>query len=261
MSATTRPFAIVTGASSGIGFDLARCAAQAGYDLLIAADEPQIDAAATALRTEGVTVEAMQIDLASPHGAEYLYAAADRPVDVLLANAGRGLGGGFLDQDLERIHHVIDTNVMGTINLIHRVAGEMRDRGEGKILITGSIAGLMPGTFQAIYNGTKAFLDSFSYALRAELEDSGVTVTCLMPGATETEFFGRAEMPDATIGTEKWQRPTDVAKAGFEAMLRGEGEVVTGWSNKLRAAISQILPSATLAERHRKPAPGTAKHS
>jgi short-subunit dehydrogenase len=242
MSTTTRPFAIVTGASSGIGLDLARCAARAGYDLLIAADEPQIDAAAMALRTEGVTVEAMQIDLASPEGADVLYAAADRPVDVLLANAGRGLGGGFLDQDLERIHHVIDTNVMGTIDLIHRVAGEMRGRGEGKILITGPIAGLLPGTFQAVYNGTKAFLDSFSYALQAELKGSGVTVTCLMPGATETEFCGRTDMLDTKLGTERKQRPAEVAKAGFEAMLRGEGEVVTGWSNKLRAAISQIPP-------------------
>jgi short-subunit dehydrogenase len=138
----------------------------------------------------------------------------------------------------------------------------MRERKRGRILITGSIAGLMPGTYQAAYNGTKAFLDSFAYALRAELKSTGVTVTCLMPGATETEFFERADMMNTKVGTEPKQPPDQVAKAGFEAMLRGEAEVVTGWSNKLRAAISHIVPQETLAEQHRKmSAPGTAvKH-
>ena len=136
----------------------------------------------------------------------------------------------------------------------------MRARGEGRILITGSIAGLMPGTFQAVYNGTKAFLDSFSFALRHELEDSGVTVTCLMPGATETEFFERADMMDTKVGTEKKMAPEDVAKVGFEAMLRGDGDVVAGWGNKLRAVMSHLMPNEALAEQHRHmAAPGSAK--
>ena len=123
-------------------------------------------------------------------------------------------------------------------------------RGNGRILITGSIAGFMPGTFQAVYNGTKAFLDSFSFALRAELRDTGVTVTFLMPGATETDFFERADMMDTKIGT---QRKDD-------AMMRGEGDVVTGWQNKLQAAIAHILPAGVSAELHRsKAAPGTAE--
>lgn len=118
----------------------------------------------------------------------------------------------------------------------------------------------MPGTYQAVYNGTKALLDSFSFALRAELKDSGVTVTCLMPGATETEFFERADMMDTKVGTQKKQSPVEVAKIGFEAMMKGEGDVVAGWNNKLRAAIANITPSAVLAEQHRKmAAPGTAK--
>jgi short-subunit dehydrogenase len=174
----------------------------------------------------------------------------------LLANASRGLGGGFLDQDLDRVRRVIDTNIVGTLELVHRVGRDMRDRGRGRILISGSIAGLTPGTYQAAYNGTKAFLDSFAYALRAELKPTGVTVTCLMAGATEIDFFERAEMSTVRFGTEQKQPPDQVAKAGFEAMLRGEGEVVTGWSNKLRAAISHIVPQEAQGK-----APGAAvKH-
>jgi uncharacterized protein len=180
----------------------------------------------------------------------------------LLANAGRGLGDAFLDQKFDRIRHVIDTNVTGTLYLIHKVARAMRERGAGRILITGSIAGFMPGTYQAVYNGTKALLDSFSFALRAELKGSGVTVTCLMPGATETDFFERADMLDTKIGTQKKQSAAEVAKQGFDAMMKGEGDVVTGWGNKLRAAIAHVLPSGVLAEQHRKTAgPGTAERN
>ena len=136
----------------------------------------------------------------------------------------------------------------------------MRRRGRGRILITGSIAGFMPGTFQAVYNASKAFLDSFSFALRAELKDSGVTVTCLMPGATETDFFARADMLDTKVGTQKKDDPADVAKQGFDAMMKGEGDVVTGWHNKLRSAISLLLPAGAAAELHRREAaPGTAR--
>jgi short-subunit dehydrogenase len=170
MATQSRPLAIVTGASSGIGLELAACCAKHGFDLVIAADEPAIEAAASNLRTLGVAVDAVQCDLATLEGVETLCAATrGRPVAALLANAGRGLGHAFLDQQFEQVRHVIDTNVTGTLYLIHKVGREMRARGEGRILITGSIAGFMPGTFQAVYNGTKALLDSFSFALRAEL--------------------------------------------------------------------------------------------
>jgi short-subunit dehydrogenase len=259
--AAQRPLALVTGASSGIGLELARCCAENGFDLVIAADEPQIQDAAGELRASGARVDAVEADLATAEGVARLYAATNgRPVDALLANAGRGLGDAFLDQKFDRIRQVIDTNVTGTLFLIHKVGREMRERGSGRILITGSIAGFLPGTFQAVYNGTKALLDSFAFALRAELKDSGVTVTCLMPGATETDFFERADMLDTKVGTQKKQSPVEVAKLGFEAMMKGEGDVVTGWNNKLRAAIAHILPSGALAEMHRKEAgPGTAK--
>jgi uncharacterized protein len=255
-----RKFAIVTGASSGIGRELAKQCAQHGYDLLIAADEP-LSEAEIELTALGAAVESVEADLATTEGVEELYAAVGgRPVDALLANAGHGLGHAFLDQDFEKIQHVIDTNVTGTLLLIHKVGGDMRARGAGRILITGSIAGLMPGTYQAVYNGTKALLDSFAFALRAELKDVGVTVTCLMPGATETEFFERAEMLDTKVGSGKKQPPEEVAKIGFEAMEEGTDEVVAGWNNKLRAAISHIVPSSMLAEQHGKmAAPGTAR--
>jgi short-subunit dehydrogenase len=263
MATAARPLAIVTGASSGIGFELAAQAARAGFDLLIAADEPSIHQAAELLSKHGVGVEAIEADLATLEGVDQLYAAAQgRPIAALLANAGRGLGRAFLDQAFPDIMRVVDTNVTGTLYLVHKVGREMRDRGQGRILITGSIAGLMPGTYQAVYNGTKALLDSFSYALRAELKDSGVSVTCLMPGATETEFFERADLMDTKVGVEKKQPADEVARVGFDAMMRGDADVVAGWNNKLRAAIASITPNEMLAEQHRKMAePGSASRA
>ncbi len=260
MGLQTRPFAIVTGASTGIGRALAQCCVERGYDLLIAADETAIHEAAISLRRPGVTVAAVEADLATIEGVDRLYAAAEgRPITALLANAGRGLGRGFLDQDFEQARRVIDTNITGTLYLIQKVGREMRSRGTGRILITGSIAGFIPGTYQAVYNGTKAFLDSFSVALRAELKDSGITVTCLMPGPTDTQFFERADMTDTKVGAGEKQPAAEVAKLGFEAMLRGEAEVVAGFKNKLQAAMAHVLPASTLAEQHRKMAePGGA---
>jgi len=256
-----RLFAIVTGASTGIGFELAKRCAQEGYDLLIAADEPEIGSAATSLRSEGATVEALQADLATIEGVDKLYAATKgRQVDALLANAGRGLGHGFLDQDFEKARRVVDTNVTGTIYLVHKVGNDMRRRNAGKILITGSIAGFTPGSFQAVYNGTKAFLNSFSFALREELKETKISVTCLMPGATETEFFRRAEMMDTKIGTSEKDDAAEVANNGFDAMIKGEGDVVSGLKNKVQSAVANVTPAGVLATQHRKMAePGSAK--
>jgi short-subunit dehydrogenase len=259
---TSRPFAIVTGASSGIGLELAREAARRGYDLLIAADR-SLDETVVELRAEDVSVIGIQVDLATREGVESLYAhVAGRRVDALLANAGHGLGRAFLDQDFAEVRHVIDTNITGTIDLVQRVAQQMSRQRAGKILITGSIAGYMPGTFQAVYNGTKAFIDSFSYALRNELKDTGVSVTCLMPGATDTDFFARADMLDTKVGSDDDKAdPADVAKTGFDAMEKGEAGVVAGLSNKLRAALANLMPDTVLAEQHRKMAePGTARN-
>ena len=258
---TDRKFAIVTGASTGIGAELAHIAAQNGYDLLVVADEPLIQAAADDFRTHGGQVEAVEADLSTFEGNDKLLAAAKgRPIDALFANAGRGLGRAFLDQDVAEWRRVIDTNITGTVYLLQKVAQQMKARGEGKILTTGSIAGFMPGTFQAVYNGTKAFVDSFTEALRNELKDTGITVTCLMPGATETEFFDRADMLDTKVGSADKDDPAKVAQTGWDALMRGDGHVVYGLKNKLQAAMSHILPAGVTAEMHRKMAePGTAE--
>jgi uncharacterized protein len=260
LASTSKPLAVVTGASTGIGYELAKCCAANEFDLVVVADEAEIKKAAKDFEAMGAKVDAIQADLATLDGVDKLYAAiGNRPVAALLANAGRGLGKGFLDQDFKDVMQVVNTNITGTIYLIQKVGRDMRKRKAGRILITGSIAGFLPGTYQAVYNATKAFLDSFSFALRAELKDSGVTVTCLMPGATETEFFARADMLDTKVGAGKKDDAEDVAKIGFNAMMNGEGDVVSGWHNKLQSAIANVLPASFLAEQHRKKAePGSA---
>lgn len=259
-STATRPLAIVTGASSGIGRELAICCIHGGFDLIVAADEPEIHVVAAELATQDAHVAALQVDLATIEGVDTLVAAANgRPVSALLANAGRALGHAFFDQDFAAARKVLDTNVTGTIYLIHQVGRQMRARDDGRILITGSIAGFMPGSFQAVYNGTKAFLDSFSYALRNELKDTKVSVTCLMPGATETEIFERADMLDTRIGAQEKDDAADVARQGYEAMMLGEGQTITGLKSKFQAAMAHVIPADLLAELHRRmAAPGTA---
>jgi uncharacterized protein len=259
-SPLSRPLAIVTGASSGIGRELAAVAAQEGFHLLVAADTPLDDAIAY-FKTLGATVEAVQCDLATREGADQvLRAVRGRHVTALLANAGHGLGGAFLDQKFDDVMHVIETNISGTIYLVHEIGRQMRDAGEGRILFTGSIAGYMPGSYAAVYNATKAFVDSFALALRNELKDSGVTVTCLMPGVTDTEFFARADMMDTKVGVqENKANPAVVARIGFDAMMNGEADVVAGLKNKLQVAMAGVVPKEALAEQHRKMAqPGTS---
>jgi short-subunit dehydrogenase len=261
MASSSRPLAIVTGASSGIGYNLAKCAAENGFDLLVAADQP-LEAAAADFRALGATVELVQTELASRAGVDELcHAIRGRPVDALFANAGHGLGRAFLEQDFKDIQHVIDTNITGTIYLLHKVVPGMVSAGRGRVLVTGSIAGFQPGAFQAVYNGTKAFVDSFVAALRNEIKDSEVTLTCLMPGVTDTDFFARADMLDTKVGADEDKKmdPAEVARIGFKAMMDGEADVVAGLKNKMTVAMSKVTPSQVLAEQHRKMAePGTA---
>jgi short-subunit dehydrogenase len=256
-----KPLAVVTGASTGIGYELAKRCALDGFDLIVAADEAKINDAARDFSALGARTEAVEADLATLEGVEKLYAKiGGRPVEALLANAGRGLSKGFLAQEFSEVRHVIDTNITGTLYLIQKVGGDMCARRTGRILITGSIAGFIPGTFHAVYNATKAFLDSLSFALRAEIKDSGVTVTCLMPGATETDFFERAGLLDTKLGQSKKDDAADVANQGFTAMMNGEGDVVTGWHNKLQSAIANVTPASWLAELHKKQTkPGSAE--
>jgi uncharacterized protein len=255
--------AIVTGASTGIGFELAAQTAQRGYDLIVVADEPLIDAAARDFQRFGTQVEAVQADLGTIEGVDTLLAAArGRPIDLLCANAAISTGGAFLDIDVAKWRHSIDTNVTGTVYLLQKVLRDMVARGDGKILVTGSIAGYIPGSFNAIYNATKAFIDNFTEALRNEIKDvEGVTLTTLMPGATDTEFFARAEMLDTAVGQDEHKAdPAKVAKDGLDALFAGKGHVVSGLSNKIQVLGAGVVPQSVLAERHRKLAePGSGE--
>ncbi|MHA0327953.1 SDR family NAD(P)-dependent oxidoreductase [Sphingomonas melonis] len=257
------PFAIITGASTGIGFELATLAAKNGYDILVVADESLIEAAAEDFRQFGTEVRSVEADLSTLQGVDELLAAAEgRSVDLLCANAGRGLGHAFLDQRVEDWRRVVDTNIVGTSYLLQKVLADMVARNAGKVLVTGSIAGYIPGAFQAVYNGTKAFVDSFVAAIQNEIKDAdGVTLTNLMPGPVDTEFFARGDMLDTSVGSDpKKSDPADVARDGWDALMAGKAQVVSGWKNKIQSAVANVTPNAVLAERHRAMAePGTAK--
>ena len=255
---SSRKLAIVTGASSGIGLEIAKCAARDGFDLIVAADTPFVEAG-PALKELGADVQEIEADLSTKQGVDQILSAVgERPVEVLVANAGHGLGHGFLDQSPQEWLHVINTDVTGTLMLIQPIVRRMVERGAGKVLITGSIAGHMAGAFQAVYNGSKAFIDSFAAALNEELRDTGVTVTCLKPGATETNFFHRAELDDTKVGQAEKDDPKDVAEAGWEAMKKGDPAVIYGMKNKLQVAGASMLTDAKTAKLHRAQAePGS----
>jgi len=263
---TGNQFAVVTGASSGIGFELAKQFAENGYDLLIAAEDAGIEQAAADLRRDGRNqVLPVRVDLATYDGVEALYAAileTGRPVDVVALNAGRGIGGDFTSQtDLREELNVIDVNVTSTVHLAKRVLPGMVARNAGNVLFTSSIASTMPGTYQAVYNASKSFVQSFAEALRAELKDTEVNVTSLMPGPTDTNFFERADMLDTKVGASEKDDPAVVAKQGFEALMKGKEKVVAGSvKTKVQGAASKVMPDRAKAEMHRKMAePGSAE--
>lgn len=256
-NATKGSFAVITGASSGIGLELAKQFAQHGFDLLIVADDPGIHQAADALKSYKVSVTEARIDLAKPSGVDELYAAIRktvRPVDAIALNAGVGAGGDFVrGTSLEADFNVIDLNVKSTVHLAKLVLKDMVQRGQGRVLFTSSIAATMPGTFNAVYNASKAFIQSFAQAVRNEIKDTGVTITALMPGATETNFFHRAGMDNTKVGMSEKDDPADVAKTGFEALMAGEDHVVAGsFKNKVQATLAHVLPDTVTAELHRK---------
>jgi len=247
--------AVITGASSGLGYQFARLAAEDGHALVICADEEEIHEAADKLGRLGAKVEAMVADLATEEGFDALWSRiADRDIDLLFANAGRALGHGFLDQDGADIRRLINLNVMQTTLLLRRAGEKMLARGEGRILVTGSIGGFVPGPFDAIYNATKAYLNMLCVGLADEWKESPVTVTCLMPGPTDTPIFHRDEnrLEEAPISeSDTKDDPVEVAKAGYAAMLRGEREVIPGARSKLITALSGVVPSPLLARFHR----------
>jgi uncharacterized protein len=247
-------FAVVTGASSGIGLELARVLAQNGYDLLVVAEDDAIEEAATTLRAEGADVVAVQSDLSTYDGVEQLVAAIDRPLDVVALNAGVGVGGPFAETDLERELKMIDLNAKSTVHLTKRVLPKLLERGEGRLLYTASIASTMPAPFEAVYGATKAFVLMFAESIRNEVKDTEIVVTAFMPGPTETEFFERADMLDTKAGQpENQDDPALVARQAFEALQAGKDAVVVGsFSTRMQGRMNEVMPETAKAAAHRR---------
>jgi short-subunit dehydrogenase len=263
-NSSAHPLAVVTGASSGIGLELAKQFAQHGYDLLIVAEDAGITAAADTLRALGAQVDAVQADLADHDGVHTLsdrIESLGRPVDAAALNAGVGVGGPFLENDLADEINLINLNVVSTVHLTKHLLRDMVARDEGRILFTSSIAAEMPAPFEAVYGASKAFVQSFAEALRNEVKDTNLTITALQPGPTETNFFHRAGMDDTRVGAGKKDDAAEVARQGFEALMKGKDHVVAGsFKNKVQSAMAQVTPETVAAEMHRKLSePGSAK--
>jgi short-subunit dehydrogenase len=255
-AASARPLAVVTGASSGIGYELAKQFATNGFDLIVCAEDDAIVTAAGEMEGLGARTEAVRADLSTAAGVDQLYGhVSERPVAAIALNAGIGMGGAFAtDTDLEQELAIVDLNCRSTVHLAKLVVADMVARNEGRMLFTSSIASTMPGSFQAVYNASKSFVQSFALALREELKDTNVTVTSLMPGPTETEFFERADMLDTKIGaSDSKDDPADVAKDGFEALMAGKERVVShSLSTKVQGRASRFLPDKAKAVMHRR---------
>lgn len=261
---TKRKFAVITGASSGIGFELARQCVEHDFDVLICAEDAGIEHAANQLGASGEVVIPCRADLATYDGVEQVYQAIlahHRPVDALLLNAGVGVGGEFIKTDLTAELRMIALNCNHTVHLAKRVLPGMVSRGQGRVLITGSVVSTSPNPYQAIYGATKAFVMSFGEALRYELKDTGVTVTVLQPGATDTNFFQRADLLDTKVGQADKDDPALVARNGFEAMMAGKDSVLGGsFKSKVEGMMNEVLPETTKASQAGKQTrPGSAK--
>jgi len=252
-----RPLAVVTGASSGIGYELAKQFSEHGFDLMIAAEDPGIVEVKQAMERSGAKVESLQVDLSTYDGVEELVEKVRSlgvPVAALALNAGVGVSGAFAtDTDLDDELALIRLNVQSVVHLTKRIVPGMVERGAGRILFTSSIAGTAPGPYLACYAASKAFIQSFAEAIRFELKDTGVTVTSLMPGATETNFFHRAGMEDTKVGQGPKDSAEEVAREGFEALMANKDHVIAGaMKNKLQGSLGSLLPDPVKASMQAK---------
>lgn len=259
-----RKFAVVTGASSGIGLELARQCLEHDFDVLVCAEDAAIDSIPTLLAGAGAVI-ALRADLATRDGVEHLVSAIRshrRPVDALLLNAGVGVGGEFIKTDLDEELRLIALNCGHTVHLAKRILPDMVARGQGRVLITGSVVSTAPNPYQAVYGASKAFVMSFGEAVRYELKDTGVTVTVLQPGATDTDFFVRADLEDTKVGQADKDDPALVARQGFEAMMDGKDSVLGGsLKSKAGGLMNELLPETVKAAQAGKTTkPGSAKH-
>jgi uncharacterized protein len=260
-----RPLALVTGASSGIGRELAKQFAENGFDLIVAAEDVELDDATEELRGLGVAVAPVSVDLTKRSDVDRLVAAvrgSGRPLDAAALNAGVGVGGAFAETDLDAELEIVELNCASTVQLAKAVVQDMSARGEGRILFTSSVASQAPEPFQAVYAASKAFVQSFALGIREELKDSGVTVTALLPGPTETEFFDRADLGDTRLGaSDNKDDPAQVARQGFEGLMKGEASVFAGsLSSKVMGKLSAVLPDSVAGKAHRPMTePGSAE--
>jgi uncharacterized protein len=248
---SNRPLAVVTGASSGIGYELARQCASHGFDVVVCAEDASIQDAATRIAGEGTSVHAVQADLRTREGVESLHRAVQatgRPIDALLLNAGVGVSGRFIETSIDKELDMIALNCNHTVTLAKLVVPGMVERGSGRVLITASVVSTAPSPYQTVYGATKAFVMSFAEGLRVELEDTGVTVTALQPGATETRFFERAGAMDTKVGQAEKDDPADVARRGYDAMMAGKDSVLGGgFKSKVQGLANEILPETVKA--------------
>jgi short-subunit dehydrogenase len=256
MTLPVRPLALVTGASSGIGFELARQLVQGGHDVLVnAEDDGIVDAANQLSAAHEPDVHPVQADLSTAQGVEQVYAAVrgtGRPLDAAALNARVGLGSRFVEEELSRVLELVDLNVRSTTHLAHLVLRDMVTRGRGRVLLTSSIAATMPGSHQAVYNASKSYVQSLATALQDELRDSPVTVTALMPGPTATHFFARAGLLDTVVGRARKDDPADVARQGYEALMDGERRAVAAsLMTKAMSVSNKVLPDDLKALQHR----------
>lgn len=259
--------AVVTGASSGIGYELARVFAENGYDLLVTSGSEKIEKAAPDFSNLGVEVKTVEADLTTYDGVDKLWSeiqAMGRPVDAIAINAGIGAYGDFArESDLDEELELIQLNVTSTVHLAKRVLKQMVTRGAGKVLLTSSIAGTMPAPLSAVYGASKAFGLSFGQAIRHELKDTGVTVTVLQPGATDTDFFERAGMEHTKLGSEgRYENdPREVAQQGFQALMDGKDHIyASSLKTKLQGELGKFIPQSIKAEMHRKEAEPKAQN-
>jgi short-subunit dehydrogenase len=251
-------FAVVTGASSGIGYWLAKELAERGYDLVICSAGERLDQASQDFTTIGVSVTAISADLSTRDGIDKLWNAVQssgRTVDVACINAGIGVGGLFAETDLDIELQMVQLNCVGVVHLAKHVVKHMLALNEGKILITSSIAGEMVAPREAVYAATKAFDLSFAHSLRYELRDTGVSVTALQPGPTDTDFFHRAGMDNTKTGSEgkHESQPQDVARQGLDALFDGKDHVyAASVKTKMEGMLANVVPGAIKGAMHEK---------
>jgi short-subunit dehydrogenase len=242
--------ALITGATSGIGKELAKLFAKDGYYIIVVSrNQQELDSTASELRALGTEVSTIAKDLSDMEQAKALCTEINTPIDVLVNDAGQGVYGLFTENELERELGIIHLNICATVILTKHFAKKMAARGEGKILNLGSVAGKLPGPWQAVYHATKAFVLSFTTAVREEMKDSGVTFTALMPGVTDTDFFNKAGMNDSKVVQDKeaMADPADVAKEGYEALMAGKDRVIAGLKNSLEVHAANLMPDSAVA--------------